>query len=333
MLSNELMQALASSPEIFLQPSKLPTLLLTDNMSFLPGWYAICTSARLKQAQPLPLRVFGRELVLWRTTGGETVLMDDRCPHRGAKLSPGRSASTIVCPYHGFEFSPQGDCVLVPETGCPSKNLTVRVHPVREQHGLIWLYHGPDEATHQDEKIHWFSDVDETFSISSFDQTWNTHITRCIENQLDYAHLAFVHRTTIGSRFDPKVKVFWDLTDTSIGFRFKETGMNAIEYLAPNVWINRISKQLKLVLLFIPIDEDNTRIELVSYQSICRVPLLREALESILRLVNTKIINQDKAVVLSQTPKCSIGTDEKLFMSDKAIAHFRKLWESGRLEP
>ena len=289
------------------------------------GWYAICLKEQIPTKGTFCVRRFGIDLVVWLTAAGEPVVMQDRCPHRGAKLSLGTTGDTISCPYHGFEFSPGGKCELVPETGRPSPNLTVPVYPSRMEHGILWVFSGESAQSNQFEPPR-FDDITDDFSVSWFKQSWPTHITRCIENQLDYAHLAFVHRTTIGANFDPKRSAEFDLQEAIIGFRFNAAGPNAIEFRMPNIWINRIAAKLKLMLVFAPIDNENTEMYLLSFQRYCTAPLLSTIIGQLLNLTNRVILNQDRAVVLSQYPKDSSQSDEKLFLSDRAISHFRSVW-------
>lgn len=289
------------------------------------GWYAICLKEEIPDKGTLAVRRFGTDLVIWRTTSGEPVVMQDRCPHRGAKLSLGTTSDTITCPYHGFKFSPCGSCEVVPETGRAAPNLTVAVYPSRIEHGIFWVFSG--DSKQSDQLLPpWFDDITADFSMSWFKQSWNTHITRCIENQLDYAHLAFVHQTTIGGNFDPKRSVHFDLQQETIGFKFDTAGPNVIEFRMPNIWINRIAPKFKLMLIFAPVDDENTELYLLSFQQFCTVPLLRAVVGGLLNLTSRVILKQDRAVVLSQSPKDSTHSDEKLFPSDRAISHFRSVW-------
>ncbi|AFJ44147.1 rieske (2Fe-2S) domain protein [Francisella orientalis str. Toba 04] len=50
--------------------------------------------------------------------------MENRCSHRSAELSLGKVCdSTITCPFHGFRFDAQGNCIYTPETqGTLSQN-------------------------------------------------------------------------------------------------------------------------------------------------------------------------------------------------------------------
>lgn len=302
-------------------------------MEIPPGWYAISTAAEIPKGQPLGLRRFGLDLVLWAGESGEIIVMDDRCPHRGSKLSGGRTRrGTITCPYHGFEFSAVGHCVLVPETGRASPNLQVKTYASIVREGLLWVFHG-DKKRSEEYSVPWFEDVTPDYCASLHHEKWATHITRCIENQLDYTHLAFVHKTTIGKNFNPARQVEFDLQMNIIGFKFSAQGPNTIEFRVPNIWINRISKNFKLVLFFAPVDNENTELYLISYQKFCTVPLARELVGLLLNETSKVILRQDRSVVLSQTPIDSTKSDENLYPGDKAIAHFRHIWRLMKLSP
>jgi hypothetical protein len=53
------------------------------------GWYLLCESASVALEQVVPLRYFGRDLVLFRTDGGHAVVADAYCPHMRAHLGYG----------------------------------------------------------------------------------------------------------------------------------------------------------------------------------------------------------------------------------------------------
>ena len=54
---------------------------------FPSGWYFIAESASLAPGDVVPMRWFGRDLVLYRTASGQAVVADAHCPHMGAHLS------------------------------------------------------------------------------------------------------------------------------------------------------------------------------------------------------------------------------------------------------
>jgi hypothetical protein len=53
----------------------------------------------------MSIRAFSRELVLFRTQGGQPALLDAFCPHLGANLSVGGRVvdGNIRCPFHGWQ--------------------------------------------------------------------------------------------------------------------------------------------------------------------------------------------------------------------------------------
>lgn len=294
-------------------------------MKLSPGWYAIADSREIGKNRPLELTRFGKSLVLWRKSNGEPVAMDDRCPHRFAQLSGGTIVDdNIVCPYHGFEFNDCGECTAVPETGKSAKNLNVPTYTVIEKHGFVWAWHG--DQTDVTSSVPWFEELDSKFCYSQFDETWPCHITRCVENQLDYIHLPFVHKTTIG-RFmkSPQIKVEFELSESRI--KFSPSGKAFIEFLFPNVWRNFITDNFQLVLAFAPVSDSKTKLYLRSYYRFPKVPLLNTLIGVMFNTTNKKILNQDRGVVTSQLPLSSLDEEcqkEALYPSDKAIKFYRE---------
>jgi 5,5'-dehydrodivanillate O-demethylase len=65
-------------------------------------WWPIGFS-ELVANKPVPVRLLGEDLILFRDGTGKTGLLDRRCPHRGASLELGRvEADGIRCCYHGW---------------------------------------------------------------------------------------------------------------------------------------------------------------------------------------------------------------------------------------
>ena len=50
-------------------------------------WYAVALLESLDPRKPHPLKLLGRELVLWQNTSGKWQCFEDRCSHRNAPLS------------------------------------------------------------------------------------------------------------------------------------------------------------------------------------------------------------------------------------------------------
>ena len=277
-------------------------------MKLIPGWYAVWDSSEFKQNKITSGERFGIPLVGWRTNAGSVTVLRDLCPHRSAKLSLGTLKNDqIACPFHGFEFGSDGKCTLIPEISRGSEKVCTESFLVKEQHGFVWVFWGPkDQADHY--SIQWFPEFDSTFAYSQFTADWNTHFTRSVENQLDYAHLPYVHRTTIGKFADPKKTPEMELTDKKIrwGFDPEKRSNGYIEFLFPNTWLNRLGDKFSITLAFVPVNETTTRLYLRTYQKFVRIPGLEQIVGFFMNWSNKYILNQDHDVVMSQIP---IDTD------------------------
>src|SRR5437763_17083984 len=64
---------------------------------------------------PVRVRLLGEDLVAFRDSQGQLGLVAANCPHRGASLFFGRNEeSGLRCVYHGWKFSVDGTCVVMP---------------------------------------------------------------------------------------------------------------------------------------------------------------------------------------------------------------------------
>jgi len=104
-------------------------------------WHPISLSESVESGTSAGVQLLGRELVVWRDSAGAAHTWEDRCPHRGMRLSFGFVRNDrIACLYHGWQYDTGGQCryipahpdLVVPET------IKVPVYAVREQYGMIW---------------------------------------------------------------------------------------------------------------------------------------------------------------------------------------------------
>lgn len=282
------------------------------------------------------MRRFGLDLVVWRTQAGQWVVQEDRCPHRSAQLSLGRiEKDCLSCPFHGFQFNAHGRCELIPEVGKAAPGLQVRTFPVLEKSMFLWVYWGDqsgDDHFKVPEEIPWFFDLDHApLAYGQVKHRWMAHFTRCVENQLDYVHLPFVHRKTIGRGLDPKKKVTWEISEKKIRLLLnpEDSETSFFEFLYPNVWRLYIQPKLVQVVFFVPVDEQETAIYQRSYQGFLQVAGLRKAVAWLSAQMNRVILGEDYGVVRSQHPSdVRLAQDERLVASDRGIQAFRA-WISG----
>ncbi|PSJ25869.1 aromatic ring-hydroxylating dioxygenase subunit alpha [Streptosporangium nondiastaticum] len=160
-------------------------------------WYPILPAEEVRNDKPTGVRRMGQELVLWRDLDGNLVCQGARCPHKGANLADGRmKGNSVECPYHGFRYGPDGGCKAIPSLGSGARipgSLRVPVHPVREAHGLVWLWWGEERAELPD--IQAAPEVADNPKVhSTLHWTRPVHYTRYIESLLEFYHITYVHR-------------------------------------------------------------------------------------------------------------------------------------------
>lgn len=293
------------------------------------AWYVVASSHEIGN-KPISVTAFSEKFVLWRDSSGEIHMQSDACPHRSASLSLGDVVENCIrCPFHGIMFNATGECSLVPETGKAAPNLKVETHTVLERNGFVWVKKGNDLL----ESPPWFEDLNTGLVSYQSIHEWPTHISRCIENQLDYAHLPFVHRKTIGRGLDVSGARRIDCNEHRIHMYVDQQygDFPTIQFIFPNLWLLTIRpRKFFQFIAFHPLSPERTRLYLRAYQGFSTTHLISSLLGPIFKWSNSVILSEDRRVVLSQHPlDSSTALSEKLFPSDRAIAHFRSLWSES----
>ena len=145
-------------------------------------WYAILESREVKRVRFTTVTRMRERLVAWRTQSGQVTVMSEKCPHRGASLSAGKLVNDCLqCAFHGFEFDPNGNCILVPANGkdsVPPKALHVRTYPVREEHDFIYIWWG--DAPAELPPVPWFESIGPELVYTTLKDHWANHYYRAI---------------------------------------------------------------------------------------------------------------------------------------------------------
>src|SRR5271170_4574630 len=86
-------------------------------------WQAVAPAAEITAEKPKKrVRLFGENLVLFRTGEGQFGMLPEECPHRHASLYNGFVEDNgLRCPYHGWKFAPDGECIEQPFEPAGSK--------------------------------------------------------------------------------------------------------------------------------------------------------------------------------------------------------------------
>ena len=90
----------------------------------------------------------GAELVIWRGSAGTAQVWEDRCPHRGMRLSFGFvRENSLNCLYHGWRYEAGSQCLRIPAHPDLAVPPTIRARAFRahEAAGLIWLQQNAED--------------------------------------------------------------------------------------------------------------------------------------------------------------------------------------------
>ena len=162
-------------------------------------WYVIAWDHEIPAEGFLARTVIGEPLLVYRTSGGEYVVLEDRCCHRHAPLSLGRrEGDCIRCGYHGLRFDAQGACVEVPGLDRAPANLKVRTYPVVEHHRWVFVWMGdPARADRALLPDNFSNDHPEWHTRPGYLHYETPWLLIC-DNLLDFSHLSYVHEKTLG---------------------------------------------------------------------------------------------------------------------------------------
>ncbi|MEO6625475.1 MAG: Rieske (2Fe-2S) protein [Burkholderiaceae bacterium] len=108
------------------------------------SWHPVVAAQALRAGHGvLAARLLGQPLALWRSADGQPQAWEDRCPHRGVRLSLGRVIGNhLACAYHGWEYAAgSGRCVAIPampRDPVPGK-VCAMAYRVHETQCMVWV--------------------------------------------------------------------------------------------------------------------------------------------------------------------------------------------------
>lgn len=184
------------------------------------AWYAAASSTEVGRV-PIGRRVLGESVVLFRTTAGAVVALEDRCAHRPYPLSLGRlDGDLIVSGYTGFAYGPDGACRRVPTQERVPVGARVRSFPVHDDGAFVWVWVGTADsaALRPPPQAPWLTSPD----WATFGQEWQTAAALEVlqDNFADISHVAVVDEyiapPVLTAATPPPLEV--EVSETSVRF-------------------------------------------------------------------------------------------------------------------
>ena len=91
--------------------------------------------------------LLGRELAVWRADDGYVNVWENRCLHRGVRLSIGHNEGReLRCQYHGWRYANRSaGCTYMPAhpADAPARTICNTTFPMVERYGLVWTGESP----------------------------------------------------------------------------------------------------------------------------------------------------------------------------------------------
>jgi vanillate O-demethylase ferredoxin subunit len=105
-------------------------------------WLPVCAERDLAPRHLFRSTLLGQDLVAWKDENNGVNVWEDRCPHRGVRLSLGfHLGNEVQCQYHGMRFGRAGgQCVYIPSRPDqkPGAALGVRTVKFAQRYSLVW---------------------------------------------------------------------------------------------------------------------------------------------------------------------------------------------------
>lgn len=113
-------------------------------------WHPVASADDLPFRHVHHAQLLGREFAVWRADDGFVNVWENRCLHRGVRLSIGlNDGRELMCQYHGWRYANRSaGCTYIPAhpADAPARTICNRTYPCEERHGLIWAAEAPQGA-------------------------------------------------------------------------------------------------------------------------------------------------------------------------------------------
>ena len=167
-------------------------------------------SSEIGPGQALAHDGYGVPLLLTRGVEGQVRAFLNVCRHRGMRLvaaGPAQDKASIVCPYHGWTYHPDGRLrhMLHAETfdPCPADQTSLVPVPCEERHGLVWVVPQHDTSIDLpaflgglDDELP-FHAIEELTHFRTVEAEYPANWKLIVDAFLESYHIRVLHRDTI----------------------------------------------------------------------------------------------------------------------------------------
>ncbi|MBV8629963.1 MAG: aromatic ring-hydroxylating dioxygenase subunit alpha [Silvibacterium sp.] len=173
---------------------------MTGSRSYpLNAWYVAAWDTEVGR-NFLTRTICDKKVLLYRTTDGRAVALEDACWHRLAPLSLGKLVGNDVgCGYHGLRFNSKGRCTFMPSQETINPSARVHAFPIVEKYRFVWIWPGDPALANPDlvPDVHWNDDP--AWAGEGGMVSIESNFQLLVDNLMDLTHETFVHESSIGN--------------------------------------------------------------------------------------------------------------------------------------
>lgn len=307
-------------------------------------WYPVVASWEVSSA-PLGITRLSENIVLWRDHNGQVHALEDRCPHRGARLSMGWNlGDRVACWYHGVEVDGAGVVKDVPAvSACPLVGTRcLRSYPVQERHGAIFLYFATD-ADAPVPALDLPEELEDQAQYSNFLCTagWKCGYEYAIDNVMDPMHGAYLHAAS-HSMAEGDRSAEMQIAPTDSGFVFEKIGQRGVNFdwvefgHGGGFWL-RLSIPYRpqfgpggpfwIVGMAVPVDETNCRVFFWRIRKVqdWQRDVWRFMYRNRLEQLHWDVLEQDRVILENLAPNAR--GQEFLYAHDAGLTRVRRMMQ------
>lgn len=176
---------------------------------FHEDWVFVCNSQVIKEAgDRFAVIIADEPVVVVRGRDGQLRALSNVCRHRGTLLADDgfSNASSLVCPYHSWNFSDTGELKGAPYTGATEIDKAAHCLPqfaLEEWCGLLFVNISgtaeplKDRYAFMQPHLEAFNAGNYTYGVENAIEHWDSNWKLVIENAMESYHLFKVHKPTL----------------------------------------------------------------------------------------------------------------------------------------
>ncbi len=111
-------------------------------------WFPVASLSDLPYRHVFQAQLLGREYAIWKADDGNINIWENRCLHRGVRLSIGiNEGSELKCQYHGWRYANRtAGCTYIPAhpADAPARTICNNTYACQEKYGMIWTCENPN---------------------------------------------------------------------------------------------------------------------------------------------------------------------------------------------